>query len=378
MTRGPGAGLVPIQEAMGDAFKYRYKYYPSQYGENDYFLFFLLILGDYYAMTEDIALMQEHWNGTTWLIDTMVNRFLDPNSGLLADPNGVTWFTAQGFQNATAPTALFVIALQELLPVAKSLKDESTAKHFDNLAKTMSNGIQKLWSDKLGTFAIALNNQTDNSILSAAFPIRAGLANTTQATSAVKSLGDLFLNIGYKDSTVISNGATTQLSPNVQGFLLESLFMAHLDYEVPAKVVTPVLQNLLDVYWPKMVNQNEYYTGSSWEYVYADGSPGIGIFTSLNHPWGGAPTYVLTNYILGIRTKLNKATNSYSWVIDPAWSINEGLGLKHATGRMPLPDGGWIEATWTTQGGSKKCEVQVHSKSSSIKVHPVSPCEITQ
>jgi hypothetical protein len=45
LTRGDGAGLVPIQEAMGDGWKYRYKYYPSQYGENDYYIFFLLTTG---------------------------------------------------------------------------------------------------------------------------------------------------------------------------------------------------------------------------------------------------------------------------------------------------------------------------------------------
>ena len=286
LTRGDGAGLVPIQEAMGDSWKLRYKYYPSQYGENDYYLFFLLTVGDYFALNEDAALMQKNWAGLKALVDTLVQRFLDPASGLLADPNGVLWFTAQGAQNATAPTALFVIALKGLVPIAVALEDSSTAAHYKALAESMSSAINsQLWSDALGTYVFALDDQKNHSILSAAFPIRAGIANATQADLAVKSLSDLYLKIGYKDSTQIADDPQTQLSPNVQGFLLESLFLAHTEYNVSADIIVPILKNLLDVYWPHMVNQDQYYTGASWEYVYADGSPGIGIFTSLCHPW---------------------------------------------------------------------------------------------
>ena len=129
LTRGDGAGLVPIQEAMGDGRQFRYKYFPSQYGENDYYIFFLLTIGDYYALTEDQPLMRNHWQGIQALVKTLVEMFLDPRSGLLADPDDVLWFTAQGAQNATAPTALFVIALRGLLPIAHALGDADAVRH---------------------------------------------------------------------------------------------------------------------------------------------------------------------------------------------------------------------------------------------------------
>ena len=91
LQRGNGSGLVPIQEAMGDSWSDRYAYYPSQYGENDYYIFFLLTVGDYFALADDVDLMRTHWNGAKALIETLVQRFLDPSSGLLADPNGVLW-----------------------------------------------------------------------------------------------------------------------------------------------------------------------------------------------------------------------------------------------------------------------------------------------
>lgn len=377
LTSGPGAGLVPMQEAMGDAFQFRSEYYPSQYGENDYEIFFLLIVGDYYALTEDTALMQQHWQGLKTLVQTLIERFLDPTTGLLADPNGVLWFTAQGAQNATAPTALFVIALQELIPIANALHDSPTARLWSSLVHNISTTInQKLWSDSLGTYTFALDDPGDYSLLSAAFPIRAGIADTTQATRAIQSLSSLFLNIGYKDSTRIGDSDTTQLSPNVQGFLLESMFLAHTNYNVSPDVVTPVIKNLLEVYWPRMVHEDQYSTGCSWEYMYPDGSPGIGIFTSLCHPWGGAPTYVLSNYILGIRREMN-SRGSYEWVVDPVWEVIEGLGLKQASGRVPLPQGGWIEAKWSlSHRGPPTCQASVYG-ARHVLVKAKGPCRVS-
>lgn len=376
LTHGAGNGLVPIQEAMGDGWKYRYAYYPSQYGENDYYILFLLTVGDYWGLTEDLDLMQQYWVNTKALVETLVDRFLNPASGLLADPNDGLWFTAQGAQNATAPTALFVIALQGLLPIATALGDSSATDEFKSLANGMTAAINtKLWSDDLGTYVFALDNQKNHSVLSAAFPIRAGIANDTQAKLAIQSLSDLFLQIGYKDSTVIPNGPQTQLSPNVQGFLLESLFLAHIEYNVSADIVTPVLRNMLDIYWPHMVDQNQYYTGASWEYVYADGAPGIGIFTSLCHPWGGAPTYVLSNYVLGIRRELDKGSNEFEWVVDPVWEVVEKMGLTKAHGRMPLPNGGFIETSWWVTNGARKCQASVHG-GANVRIHTKAPCHV--
>jgi hypothetical protein len=93
--------------------------------------------------------------------------------------------------------------------------------------------------------------------------------------------------------------------------------------------------------------------------VYADGSPGIGIFTSLSHPWGGAPTYVLTNYVLGVRRELDTTTGTYGWVFDPVLEILEGLGLTWVKGKVPLESGGWIEAGWSIADGTVTSNLEV-------------------
>lgn len=92
--------------------------------------------------------------------------------------------------------------------------------------------------------------------------------------------------------------------------------------------------------------KNEYYSGGTWEYLYPDGSPGIGLFTSLNHPWGSAPTYVLSEYILGIRPV---EPGYKTWIFQPVLGLE--LGLVWAQGRVPLPGGQTIQARWDAQDG---------------------------
>jgi hypothetical protein len=284
-TTGPATGLVPIQDSMGSAPQYQGAYYPAQYGETDYQLFFLLTLGDYFALTSDVALMKKYWSGTKLLVNAVVAIYLDTSTGLLAN-SSASWFTAQGYQNATAPTALFATGLKQLIVVARTLKDTETANYYTALHANISTAINtRLWNPTIGAYSIALGGGDVTSLLSTAFTLRAGLANSSQATSSIENLSSLFYLIGYKDATNVGNGAGTALSPNTQAFLLESLFLAYTELNVTADIVTPVIQNMLDVFWPTMFNQNEYNTGASWEYVHADGSPGLGIFTSLSHPW---------------------------------------------------------------------------------------------
>jgi len=356
---GPAAGLVPIQSALGAEERYKNSYYPSQFNQQDYFIFFLVTLGDYYILTSDTDLLRKHWTGMKLLVETIVSRYLDPVSGLMA-ANGASWFTAQGTQHATAPTALFAIALNQLVYVAEALGDSITAGNYRDISANLSSSINKqLWSPSLGAYSMSLDLRGDTAILATAFTIRAGISNTSQTTSGLQKLSDLFYEIGYKDSTRIGNRADTQLSPNVQGFLLESLFLAHTRLNVSSTIVVPILRNMLEVFWPRMTNQNEFYTGATWEYLYPNGSPGIGIFTSLNHPWGGAPTYILTDYVLGVRRQLNKEINAYEWVFDPVWEIVEGLGLTWVKGKVPLFGGGWIEASWSLENGTVDMTAEV-------------------
>lgn len=352
LSAGPGSGLVPIQAYQGAGEQYREAYYPSEFGETDYQHLFLLTLGDYFALTSDKDLLSQHWDSIKILVQTLVDRYIDPTTGLLG-ASDASWFLAQGTQNATAPTALFAEALNQLANVATVLGDQDTVEYYRQLSTELNNAINsQLWSEELGIYSFSLDQASVGAISATAFTIRGGTANTDRATRSIEALSDLFVEIGYKDTTAASSGLDAQLSPNTGGFLLEALFLAHINLNVSAETVVPAIKNMTEIFWPKMVTQNEYYTGASWEYMLADGSPAPGgVFASLGHPWGGAPTYIYTNYVLGVRSEWDESQGKYGWVFDPAWEILEGLGLEWAKGRVPLESGGYIDASWSIENG---------------------------
>lgn len=72
-------------------------------------------------------------------------------------------------------------------------------------------------------------------------------------------------------------------------------------YNVAARLQGPISVGNQPKFWSAMITQDEYYTGTAREYIYSDGRPELNIFTSHTHPWDAAPTYVLTEYVLGIQ-----------------------------------------------------------------------------
>jgi len=79
--------------------------------------------------------------------------------------------------------------------------------------------------------------------------------------------------------------------------------------------------------------------------VKPDGSPGIDLFTSLAHPWGAAPTYVLPEYLLGVAP----TSPGYRTVlITPMVGF---LNQSEVSGTVPTPNGP-IKVAWTLSGTS--------------------------
>ena len=348
LTAGNTSGLIATQAPLGANPEYKAQYYPGAYGITDYQLFFLITIGDYYKLTGDITFLRTYWTQTKDLVARM-ESYIDAYSGLLGASYDSTYFTALGTTgNATAPTALFVLALQGLQPIATALDGTTTASSFNTTATAMANAINTLlWNPTLGAYSVALSNISDTSILATAFTIRAGIANSSQAASSVAILPQLFYGIGYKDKLSAANSSVTQLSPNTQGFLLESLFIANRTFGTPLDAA----KAMLGTYWPQMLNQSRYYTGVTWEYLYPDGSSGIGLLTSLAHPWGSAATYVLTDYVLGVQSvEAGYESRSFQPQI-------YGLGLRNAQGLVSTPHGN-ITADWQVDGGNITLTVQ--------------------
>ena len=76
------------------------------------------------------------------------------------------------------------------------------------------------------------------------------------------------------------------------------------------------------------------------------------LFTSLAHPWGATLTYVLPEYLLGVRAI---TLGHKTFVLQPAVGY---LGLKEASGRVLTPFGA-INATWCVNGTEAILTVEV-------------------
>ncbi|KIW14305.1 hypothetical protein PV08_07087 [Exophiala spinifera] len=337
---GPTAGFVGMDSPLGTTALSKAAYSDHLYSLFDYQDLFILALGDYYWATGDLAFIKAHWSQIGAAVDGRLT-LNNPTTSLSETPD-IQGIYFLGPANGSAASAVNVLALQRAASLASAVGDVASVHKWTAVAQSISTAINSLlWNPESGVYSLSTAYPDDFSLAAIAFTIRAGIANATQAAAMIQKVPQLRLGIGFKDSSMVNSTATTQLSPNTQGFLLEALFLAHRDFGTPLDSA----RVLLDTFWAAMVTQNQYYSGASWEYTYPDGSPGIDLFTSLSDPWGAAPTYLLSEYVLGISATKPGYT---SWSMQP---LVEGLGLTHASGTVPTPSGP-IEANWHIVGNN--------------------------
>jgi hypothetical protein len=338
LETGPLAGFVSISANMGSRPQYKDANLQNYAGLVDYQDLFLMAIGEYFHYTGSVEALLPHWGQVKRLAKARL-AFIDPTSGLIAgSPEVPSPFSFLGPANGSATTGLFASMLDKIAPVAHAVGDEEASNLYSQMADRLREALNRqLWNDQLGTYSNSIADQGNFSLTGIAWAILCGAANATQAASSITKLEELRYAVGYKTNSFDEETEDYQLAPNPSGFLLEALFKARRDLGVDN---TTAISHLLDNLWGSMVNNNEYYTGASWEYVKPDGSPGIDLFTSLAHPWGAAPTYVLPEYLLGVAA----TSPGYKTVtIKPMIGF---MDLIEVSGKVPTPHGP-IEVSWT-------------------------------
>ncbi|TKX18746.1 putative bacterial alpha-L-rhamnosidase C-terminal domain-containing protein [Elsinoe australis] len=267
--------------------------------------------------------------------------FIDPYSGLMAaSPEVPVASYFLGPANGSAVSALSAYAYGLLVPLAEAVGDIETARLYTDTANKLRDAINEhLWNPSEGVYGLSTDAPSNYSYTSIALTILSDTANSTQAASMIARLSDLRCGEGYKTQSSDDCNEQTQLAPNPSGFLLESLFKAYRDHGTNVTVA----QVLLDDFCSKMVTNDTFTSGASWEYLFPDGSPGIGDFTSLAQPWSGASTYILPEYILGI-TPFTPGFRT--WKFAP---LVDALRLTNASGTVVSPFGD-IDASRQIEG----------------------------
>lgn len=293
-------GLVSIAPQMGYNTSSLKEVLYSYYGLNDYQVLGVLSFTGFFLRSGDLTWAKSVWPSIQKQISWILGE-IDSNTQLV----GFGGFL--GDANGTAISAALVQGLNEAAVVADALDDAKSAQTYRETAAKISKAINELlWNDELGVYVRSTSSNTSFGVLDIAFAISSGVANEERAASSLAKVADLKLTPGYKDvSTTESSSA--DISPNTNGFLLAAAMEAN---------DTAIAKYLLDNLWTAMTNE-KYSSGASWEYVAQDLSPGLSLFTSQSHPWGGAPTYVLTEHVAGIRAV---TLGHKTWIIQPAIS----------------------------------------------------------
>ncbi|KAF3009596.1 hypothetical protein E8E13_006645 [Curvularia kusanoi] len=348
LDSGPTAGFVPISANLGSRPEYKESNLGNYAGLVDYQDLFLTGIGEYFRYTGDYEGLSPYWGQVKKLAAARLD-FIDPVSGLIAgSPQIANPFSFLGPVNGSATTGLFVYMLEKIAPLACALGDQEASTLYLNKASQLRDALNReLWNEELGTYSLSTDSPGNFSLTGIAWAILSGAANGTQVASSIAKLEDLRFAVGYKTTSSDEKTDDYQLAPNPSGFLLEALFQSRRDFGTNS---TAAISHLLGNLWGSMVNSNEYYSGASWEYVKPDGSPGLDLFTSLSHPWGAAPTYVLPEYLLGVSPT---SPGYQTATITPMIGY---LGLEKVSGRVPTPRGP-IKISWVITGRSANVTV---------------------
>ncbi|KAH8653754.1 Six-hairpin glycosidase-like protein [Xylariales sp. PMI_506] len=308
---------------------------------SDYQILGILSFTDYIRKSNDLEFARATWSQWKLLIEWVYGN-IDSSTGLLSLFSSFLGAATGG----SADNCALVQALKEMTDIANALGETSDGTLWSGIQSSLVTAVNdNLWNETLGVYGLSPSDPTDYSINSIAFCITSGTASTEQAERLISALPALRLGPGYKDSTTASSSdPTVNISPNTNGFLLSALLSMNSTNAATAAL------DLMKSLWSTMLSNENTTTGASWEYVNQQGNPGLGFFTSLSHPWGGAPTYILTEYAAGIQTTQGSEGFGYcNWVLSPSMGV--AMGLTNATASVVTAFGGTLRAQWKITDG---------------------------
>ncbi|KAJ8130420.1 hypothetical protein O1611_g3211 [Lasiodiplodia mahajangana] len=238
------------------------------------------------------------------------NYYDPPQAGVVTKFNVVYAYALQECLTLLADGGIDVTVYQERLSALRRAIDS------------------QLWSDDLQAYYLSEDIVDGFGQDSNALAIPAGVnldpAHSTQTILSTLSR-DLMTAAGPLafSNGVIESGFQRGISPFASAY--------HLRAALDSRNSTAALE-LLNTLWISMVDEkNANYTGTMWEYLDAEGRPGLGITTSLCHGWSAGPTAELSKYVLGVIPTR------------PGWAEFKvaplTLGLKTAEGKVPTSKG---------------------------------------
>jgi alpha-L-rhamnosidase len=293
-------------------------------------------IASYYLYTGDLTFVRSEW--------PMISRELaydrssvDSRGLLVTDvTNGRDWDYYDGAKSGevTAYNDIYYETLKDASVLATALGRTEQAAALSQEAAALRLSInQFLFVPSTGLYV--LSNQQPYVVAQDAnsLAIDYGVAPPEWATRILSALRIALPSTPYGPLPYsATSGYQRSVSPFITDQEVQAAFSAH---------DTALAMSLLGAVWGHMITSGSDNTGTDWELVATDGSPGFGGFTSLAHGWSSGATADLSAYVLGVRP----ASAGYrSWVVQPQ------LGsLAWAEGDVPTPRGA-IAVRWAQNG----------------------------
>jgi alpha-L-rhamnosidase len=310
-----------------------------------YSMYWLLGLGSYYLYTGDTSFARQEWpvvqSELAWNASQADSRGL-----LVTDGNdGADWDYYDGVKTGevTEYNVLYYKALLDGAMLAAAAGQTAQAATYTQEAAALKTAINTyLFNPSTGLYDIS-NTQTTGVAQDAnALAVLYGVAPAADDASILASLKTgLWTNPYGPVPFSASTGYSQRPSPYASG------------YELDARLATgdtADAEQLLTTLWGHMIAPGPDNTGTMWELVNTDGTPGFGSFTSLAHGWATTPTSALSGYLLGIQP----VTPGYAtWLVQP----HPG-NLSWAQGQAPTPHG-TVRVSWARPGGDRQFSMRV-------------------
>lgn len=289
----------------------------------------------YYEQTGDIEFAKEWTPSVSSFLDWVASQTDSRGLFNISDSSfGGDWNYYDPPQTGaiTKFNSLWAYTLKNVLPLLSGAGQPVLVQKYQQQYTNLKTSITtNLWNTALDAYSLS---DTVLNVIAQDANALAVLAdiNPPQNSVLLKTLGEhLFIPNGalaFSNSS-IPLGFQAKMSPYSSGYHLYAAFYAN---------DSSTVEHLLYTLWGNMVDPlNVNATGTVWETLNPDGSPGLGISTSLCHAWGSAPTGALSKYVLGIRPV---QPGFSQWIVAP-----QTLNLEWASGKYPTPLG-IISVSW--------------------------------
>ena len=263
---------------------------------------------------------------------------------------------------STKFNAAYAYSMQKAIPLLESAQIDASV--YEERLTSLREAINtKLWNESLGVYVLSDEIRNGFSQDANAFAILAGVpqSRNISASGILQRLTDTLMlpagPLAFSNSTTGAlSGFVRKISPYASSY--------HLRAALESKNTDRAMELLKKLWAPMADPSHRNYTNCVWETLNPDGTPGLGLGTSLCHGWGAGPTAELTRHVLGIQP----ATPGFEhWTVRPLT-----MGLEWARGRMRTVRGD-VFVEWRFENDLLRMEVEGPTRNSRGTVHLPEP-----